>query len=227
MQDWGSDNMERTYQDQLHVEGRLWMIGALILFLSAPIILSIGTGVWPTFAHFIPGFIATAIIFWPVTTIEVFTFSPMLGVGSTYLAFVTGNLTSLKVPVALNAQDALGVEKGTDEGDVIATLAVASSSIITTLIIFVGALLIIPLTPLLESPALKPAFDNIIPALFGALGIVYISKRIKIAIVPLVVMMIFFPFVPGSGGLVGIMVPVGVIISIIVARILYKKGMIA
>ena len=227
MQDWGSDNMERTYQDQLHVEGRLWMIGALILFLSAPIILSIGTGVWPTFAHFIPGFIATAIIFWPVTTIEVFTFSPMLGVGSTYLAFVTGNLTSLKVPAALNAQDALGVEKGTDEGDVIATLAVASSSIITTLIIFVGALLIIPLTPLLESPALKPAFDNIIPALFGALGIVYISKRIKIAIVPLVVMMIFFPFVPGSGGLVGIMVPVGVIISIIVARILYKKGMIA
>ncbi|MCD8561962.1 MAG: hypothetical protein LRY20_00510 [Acholeplasmataceae bacterium] len=219
--------MERTYQDQLHVEGRLWMIGALILFLSAPIILSIGTGVWPTFAHFIPGFIATAIIFWPVTTIEVFTFSPMLGVGSTYLAFVTGNLTSLKVPVALNAQDALGVEKGTDEGDVIATLAVASSSIITTLIIFIGALLIIPLTPLLESPALKPAFDNIIPALFGALGIVYISKRIKIAIVPLVVMMIFFPFVPGSGGLVGIMVPVGVIISIIVARILYKKGMIA
>jgi len=227
MQDWGSDKMERTYQDQLHVEGRLWMIGALILFLSAPIILSIGTGVWPTFAHFIPGFIATAIIFWPVTTIEVFTFSPMLGVGSTYLAFVTGNLTSLKVPAALNAQDALGVEKGTDEGDVIATLAVASSSIITTLIIFIGALLIIPLTPLLESPALKPAFDNIIPALFGALGIVYISKRIKIAIVPLVVMMIFFPFVPGSGGLVGIMVPVGVIISIIVARILYKKGMIA
>ena len=219
MRDWGSDNMKRTYQDQLHVEGRLWMIGALLLFLSAPIILSIGTGVWPTFAHFIPGFIATAIIFWPVTTIEVFTFSPMLGVGSTYLAFVTGNLTSLKVPAALNAQDALGVEK--------ATLAVASSSIITTLIIFVGALLIIPLTPLLESPALKPAFDNIIPALFGALGIVYISKRIKIAIVPLVIMMIFFPFVPGSGGLVGIMVPVGVVISILVARILYKKGMIS
>jgi len=218
--------MKRSYQDQMHFEGRIWMVGALLLFLSAPVILSIGTGVWPTFAHFLPGFIATAIIFWPVTTIEVFTFSPMLGVGSTYLAFVTGNLTSLKVPAALNAQDALGVEKGTDEGDVISTLAVASSSIITTLIILGGALLIIPLTPLLESPTLKPAFDNIIPALFGALGIVYISKRVKIAIVPLLVMMIFFPLVPGSGGLVGIMVPVGVLISIVVARILYKKGLI-
>jgi hypothetical protein len=219
--------MKRTYQDQMHFEGRVWMVGALLLFISVPLVLSIGTGVWPTFNHFIAGFLATAIIFWPVTTIEVFTFSPMLGVGSTYLAFVTGNLTSLKVPAALNAQDALGVEKGTDEGDVISTIAVASSSIITTFIILVGALLIIPLTPLLESETLKPAFDNIIPALFGALGIVYISKRVKIAIIPLVIMMIFFPLVPGSGGLVGIMVPVGVVISLTVARILYKKGMIS
>lgn len=227
MLDWGYANMKRSYQDQMHFEGRVWMVGALLLFISVPLILSIGTGVWPTFNHFIAGFLATAIIFWPVTTIEVFTFSPMLGVGSTYLAFVTGNLTSLKVPAALNAQDALGVEKGTDEGDVISTIAVASSSVITTFIILVGALLIIPLTPLLESETLKPAFDNIIPALFGALGIVYISKRIKIAIIPLVIMMIFFPLVPGSGGLVGIMVPVGVVISLTVARILYKKGMIS
>ena len=219
--------MKRSYQDQMHFEGRVWMVGALLLFISVPLVLSIGTGVWPTFNHFIAGFLATAIIFWPVTTIEVFTFSPMLGVGSTYLAFVTGNLTSLKVPAALNAQDALGVEKGTDEGDVISTIAVASSSVITTFIILVGALLIIPLTPLLESETLKPAFDNIIPALFGALGIVYVSKRVKIAILPLVVMMIFFPLVPGSGGLVGIMVPVGVVISLTVARILYKKGMIS
>lgn len=219
--------MKRTYQDQMHFEGRLWMIGALVLFLSVPIVISIQTGIWPELQYFLPGFIATAVIFWPVTTIEVFTFSPMLGTGSTYLAFVTGNLTSLKVPASLNAQDALGVTKGTDEGDVISTIAVASSSIITTFIVFVGALLIIPLTPLLESAVLKPAFDNIIPALFGALGIVYIAKRVKIAILPLIVMFIFFPLVPGSGGLVGIMVPVGVLISLVVARILYKKGMIS
>ncbi|MDO9628965.1 MAG: hypothetical protein Q7I99_03605 [Acholeplasmataceae bacterium] len=218
--------MKRSYQDQLHYEGRIWMLGALGLFISAPLLISMITGVWPTFAHFLPGFIATAVIFWPVTTIEVFTFTPMLGTGSSYLAFVTGNLTSLKVPAALNAQDALGIEKGTEEGDVISTIAVASSSIITTLIILVGALLIIPLTPILESEALKPAFDNIIPALFGALGIVYIMKRVLVAIIPLIFMVIFFVFVPGSGGLVGIMVPVGVAISLISARILYKKGMI-
>jgi len=218
--------MENTYQDQLHKEGRIWMLGALSLFISVPFVISMITGIWPTFVNFFPGFFATAVIFWPVTTIEVFTFTPMLGTGSSYLAFVTGNLTNMKVPAALNAQDALNVTKGTEEGDVISTLAVASSSIITTLIIIIGALLLLPLTPFLESTTLKPAFDNIIPALFGALGIVYIMKRWQVAIVPVIFMVLFFLLVPGSGGLVGIMVPVGVAISLGVARILYKKGMI-
>lgn len=218
--------MKRTYQDQIHFEGRIWMLGALFLFVSLPLAISIFTGIWPTFKNFLPGFIATAVIFWPVTSIEVFTFSPMLGSGSSYLAFVTGNLTSLKVPAALNAQDALNVEKGTDEGDVLATIAVAASSIATTLIIILGIILIIPLAPILESDVLKPAFDNVIPALFGAIGIVYISKRFKVAVVPLIFMILFFLLVPGSGALVGIMVPVGVVISLVVSRVLYKKGMI-
>ncbi len=218
--------MERTYKDQLHYEGRIWMFGALLLFISVPLIISLVTGLWPQADKFFAGFIATAIIFWPVTTIEVFTFSPMLGTGSTYLSFVTGNLSSLKVPVALNAQDALNIEKGSDEGDAISTIAVAASSIMTTLIILVGIVLFIPLEPIFKSEALEPAFGNVLPALFGALGIVYIMKRIKIAIVPLVFMFIFFPLVPGSGGLVGIMVPVGVLISVIIARVLYKKGLI-
>jgi hypothetical protein len=216
----------KSYQDQIHFEGRLWMLGALFLFLMVPLITSLQTGIWPEWQYFVPGFIATISVFWPVTTIEVFTFTPMLGSGSSYIAFVTGNLTSLKVPASLNAQDSLGVQKGSKEGDVISTIAVAASNIITTLIIIVGALLIIPLTPLLESQALKPAFDNVIPALFGALGFVYISKRWKIAVLPLTVMAIFFIVVPGSQRLVGIMVPVAVIISLVVSRVLYKKGLI-
>ena len=202
------------------------MLGALCLFISVPVIISLVTGIWPPLDMFFAGFVATAMIFWPVTTIEVFTFTPMLGTGSSYLAFVTGNLGSLKVPAALNAQDALNVEKGSDEGDAISTIAVAASSIMTTVIIIFGILLFIPLEPIFKSEALQPAFGNVLAALFGALGVVYIMKRIKIAILPLLFMFIFFPLVPGSGELVGIMVPVGVVISLITARVLYKKGLI-
>lgn len=218
--------MKKTYYDQLHFEGRLWMLGALCILLSVPFVISIGTGVWPSFELFLAGFFTTAVIFWPVTTIEVFTFSPMIGPGGSYLAFVTGNLTSLKVPAALNAQDALSIEKGSEKGDVIATIAIAASSITTTLIVLLGALLIIPLTPILESEVLKPAFENIVPALFGALGVVYLSKRLLIAALPVLFMVVFFLFVPGSAGLVGLMVPVGVLLALGSARLFYKKGMI-
>ena len=218
--------MKKTYQESIHFQGRIWMLGALVLFVLVALITSLQTGLWPEKQFFIPGFIATISVFWPVTTIEVFTFTPMLGPGSSYIAFVTGNLTSLKVPASLNAQDALGVEKGSEKGDVISTIAVASSNIMTTLIILVGALLILQLVPVLEMAVLRPAFDNVIPALFGALGFVYISKRWKVAVVPLIFMAAFFLFVPNSQKLVGIMVPVGVVLSLVSARILYKKGMI-
>ena len=49
-------------------------------------------------------------IFWTVGTIEVITYVPMLGVGGSYLGFVTGNLSNLKVPCALNAMQSAGVD---------------------------------------------------------------------------------------------------------------------
>lgn len=202
------------------------MIGAFFLFVSVPFIFSGITGIWPKLNEFLPGFLTTAMIFWPVAVIEVLTFSPMLGVGGTYLGFVTGNLTNMKVPAALNAQDALGLEKGSESADAVATIAIATSSIVTMLIIIIGIVLFIPLTPFLNSEVLKPAFDNVIPALFGALGMVYVAKRPTIALIPLVFMVVFFLIVR-NGSIVGIMVPVGVILALSSARYLYKKGKIS
>jgi hypothetical protein len=215
-----------NYQDKVHVVGRIWMLCALALTLSIPIVVSIGFRTWPDLNDFLYGFYLTAIIFWFVTTIEVFTFSPMLGSGGTYLGFVTGNLTNLKVPAAMQAMHNQNVSMASEEGEVISTLAIASSSIITTLIIMLGALLIIPLTPILESDLLKPAFENTIPALFGALGMIYLAQNIKLALPPMIVMIILFLVIPNASGLVGIFIPLSCIIAIITARVLYKKEVI-
>ena len=211
------------YQDRVHVWGRLWMMSALVMLLAIPAVISATLGVWPGWRPLLQGWFVTAVIFWPVTTIEVFTFSPMLGSAGTYLGFTTGNLTNLKVPSAMQAIDALKLQAGTQEADVVSTIAIASSTIVTTLILAIGAALLFPLTPLLEAEALKPAFDNIVPALFGALGVVFISKAWKIAVAPIVFMLVVFLAVPGATDLVGVMVPVGVIIALIAARMMYRK----
>ena len=101
------------------------------------------------------------------------------------------------------------------------------SSIVTTIIIIIGVILIIPLSPILSAPVLQPAFAQLLPALFGGLAVVFVSKNLKLSIAPIILMLVLFIFVPAlNSSTVGIMVPVGVIFTLVVARIMYKKGML-
>lgn len=215
---------KKSYDDMTHVYGRIWIWTALVLFLCVPVTICIYYDAWPGLTPVLKGLLGVAPIFWTVGTIEVLTFTPMLGTAGSYLAFVTGNLTNLKVPSALNAMENANVKAGTEEGELVSTIAVATSSIVTTIVIAFGVLLLAQLAPIINSQALKPAFENILPSLFGGLAVVYVSKNWKISIAPLVFMIVLFLLFPSLAGSVGILVPVGALISIGAARILYKKN---
>ena len=211
------------YEAGLHRLGRITGVAAVLLFLAVPASICIVYNVWPDLGGVLRGIVAVASVYLPISIIEVFNYSPMLGAGGSYLAFVSGNIANMKVPAAAAAMKAVGVEPGTKEGELVSTIAVAVSTIVTTVIILLGVLLLAPLTPVITSPALKPAFDNVLPALFGALGVMLIAKRWYVAVVPLVIMTAAFLLgLPAS--LVGLMVPVASLIAIGYARILYKKG---
>ena len=218
---------ELNYMDSVHYYGRIWGIVVAIALLSFPLILSLVFKTAPDFGILLAGIIATAPMYWAVGIVEIFTYVPMLGAGGTYLSFVTGNISNLKLPCAIDAMERAGVKATSEEGEVISTISIAVSSIVTTLIILIGVICIVPLTPILESPVLVPAFDMILPALFGGLAVVFISKNAKLSIAPIILMLALFIFVPAlNASTVGIMVPVGVVFTVIVARILYKKGVL-
>ena len=214
-----------TYMDSVHHYGRIWGLIVAAVLLAFPLVLSLIFKTAPDFGVLLAGLFATAPMYWAVGIVEIFTYVPMLGAGGTYLSFVTGNISNLKLPCAIDAMERAGVKASSEEGEVISTISIAVSSIVTTLIILVGVICIVPLTPILESPVLVPAFDMILPALFGGLAVVFISKNAKLSIAPIALMLILFIFVPAlNASTVGIMVPVGVVFTVIVARILYKKG---
>jgi hypothetical protein len=216
-----------TYMESVHHYGRIWGIVVGVVLLLFPALLSLIFQTLPNFKILLKGVIATAPMYWAVGIVEIFTYVPMLGAGGTYLSFVTGNISNLKLPCAIDAMERAGVKATDEEGEVISTIAIAVSSIVTTLIIALGVLCIVPLTPVLESPILEPAFDMILPALFGGLAVVFISKNLKLSIAPIILMLILFIFVPAlDASTVGIMVPVGVVFTVAVARILYKKGVL-
>ena len=216
-----------TYIDSVHRDGTIWNIGVMILLLLFPLTVAFIFGVTPDWSALLVGLLATAPMYWAVGVIETITFVPMLGAGGSYLSFVTGNISNLKLPCALNALEQNEVSASTEEGEIISTIAIATSSIVTTIIIIIGVICIVPLTPILEAPVLAPAFAQMLPALFGGLGVAFVSKNWKIAIAPVVLMLVLFIFIPAlNSSTVGIMVPVSVLFTIGIARILYKRGIV-
>lgn len=211
---------ERTMNDHNHLIGRIFLSLAIIIILLVPIIMAIILKVFPDFAK-VGTSLLTLIVFVVGGFVEVMTYSPMLGTNGTYLAFVTGNLVNLKVPCAVNARQQAKVKHGSKEGEIVSTISVATSTIVTTVIIALGVILLIPLTPILENPTLKPAFDSAFTALFGALAYKYFIKDAQLVPVPLLLALLLQAFL-GLG--TSILIPVCSIVSILFAYLLFKKG---
>lgn len=219
----------RDYYNSTHRMGRLWTLAALILILLVPFLFCLIYGVDLNWKAFGQGALAILPMYYAVGIIEVFNYAPLLGSGGSYLAFVTGNLMNMKVPAAQMAIEKSGVDAVSEEGEVINTIAVAVSSIVTTLIIAVGMLAIIPMSNWINSvPVLKEVFDlangYVIPALFGALGVVFLAKGWKLAIVPVVLVTLLFFLWDGAASVSGILIPVASLISVGCGRYMYKKN---
>ena len=221
------DRSSMSYMDTVHRDGTIWNLSMMVILLLFPVAVGLVFKALPDWQGLLLGLVATAPMYWAVGVVEVITFIPMLGAGGSYLSFVTGNISNLKLPCAINALENAEVSAKSEEGEIVSTIAIAVSSIVTTIIVALGVILIVPLSPILENPILTPAFDQMLPALFGALGVALISKNWKLAIAPVALMLVLFVFVDAlDSSMVGIMVPVGVIFTIIVSRILYKKGLV-
>ena len=220
-------NKNTSYMDSVHRDGTVWNLTVMIILMMFPVAVALIFRAMPDWQGVAEGLLATAPMYWAVGIIETITYIPMLGAGGSYLSFVTGNISNLKLPCALNALESAKVDVKSEEGEIVSTISIAVSSIVTTVIIALGVLLIVPLDPILKNPVLEPAFAQLLPALFGALGVVFVSKNWKIAIAPVILMLLLFVFVPAlNSSTVGIMVPVGVIFTICFSRFLYKKGVL-
>ena len=212
------------FNNGLHRIGRCMLIVSIILLVGVPFVIGAINGVTPSLKGFLVGFAKVGIIYIPVAIVEFLVYTPMLGVGGSYLAFITGNVTNMKIPCAMNARDIAKTKVGTPENEIISTISVATSAIVTTLVIVAGVILMIPLRPVLENPVLVPAFDNVVPALFGALGLKYFMKSPKIAAIPVLSMTLLCVLVPAAISQTSLlMIPAGGM-ALLIGWVLCKKG---
>ena len=224
----GMDEEKRAlfeaYNKSTHLFGRIASVITLVLLLGVPFVIGGYLGTSPDLKAAGSGFLAIGIVWFVSCIAEWLVYTPMLGAGGGYLAFITGNLINMKIPCAVNARDIVGVKAGTPENEIISTLSIATSSLVTILVLAVGVALLIPLQPLLQSPALAPAFDNVVPALFGAMAYKYFRKNLDIAALPLLVMSLLFILVPSLISSTSFMILPSGALAIALAWWKYKKA---
>lgn len=189
-----SQEVSRNYHRWIH---RFGIVSSLILFAGMtafPIIASLVYGVWPDFKQLWPAFIAVILFmapYWPAETIG---YMSIMGPGALYMSYITGNVTNLRMPVTVGTINALGIEPNTDECHTMAIIACGASCITSVVIVAIGMLIATPLQPVLSAPAIQPAFNFVVPALFGGLvaqTILKGTKQFVLYLVPLAICLFF------------------------------------
>ena len=211
------------YMKNTHRLGRAVSMVTLVLLLGAPFMIGALLGAMPDLGAVARGFVSVGLVWTVSSVVEFLVYTPMLGAGGSYLAFITGNLINMKIPCAMNAKDIVGTKSGTRENEIISTLSIATSSLVTILVLAAGVLLLTPLRPVLQSPRLAPAFANVVPALFGAMGYKYYRQNLRLAAVPLVIMSILYILAPGLTSSTSLMIIPSGAIAIGLAWLIYRK----
>ena len=222
-----NETERKAYLEQFnrrtHVLGRIVSAVTLVLLVGAPFLIGTFLGAMPDMGAVAKGFLSVGLV-WTVSSVaEFLIYTPMLGAGGGYLAFITGNLINMKIPCAVNARDIVGTKTGTAENEIISTLSIATSSLVTIVVLALGVALLVPLQTVLQSPVLQPAFANVVPALFGAMAYQYFRKNVQVAVAPLVVMSLLFMLVPSLTGSTSFMIIPSGALAIGIAYSMYRK----
>lgn len=219
-----NETIQREYE-KLYRVSRITLIVTTLSFVASPFLFSFFMdGSLPNLSGFLKGILRVAPIYFPVAIVEFLVYAPMLGKVGTPIAFVTGEITNLKIPCVMNARDLAKTQSGTMENEVVSTIATCISALVIMGMVFLGVVAMIPLTPILQSETLKPAYDVVIPALFGALGFKYFKKSLALTSLPLLataVLCIAVPAVISQTSM--LLIPVGGL-ALLFGFILYKKG---
>ena len=212
-----------TYDERAHGFGRLSLAVGTIATLVYPLLLVFVFRVPVDFKAILTGAGNILVLMLAVSFSEFVSIAPMIGSSAMYIMVLTGNFTNLKIPSSIAAMEAVGLDPSnyTDESDVISTVAMAVSAIVSILVIALGVVLMVPLSRPLSNPVLAPAFANIVPALFGALGMSMMSKNFKLAVVPfaLGVVLLATKAIPSA-----LVLPVLILAGVLAARVMYSRN---
>ena len=215
------DYFENEYMPQMHRIGKLTGFLGVVLSFAPAAVLAVVYGLLPNPASLLTAFITAASAFGFLWVVEPISYFTVLGPVGTYMAFLSGNISNMRVPCASMAQISAGVEPGSDEGSIIATIGMATSIVINVSVLTIGVILGSSVLSMLPA-SVTEALNYLLPALFGALLMQFGLKQKSLAGTMLVFSILVcialkagvFNWLPGASNYLGTLSSVFVAIAI-------------
>jgi len=214
-----------AFNSHIHKVGRISTAIILTLFISIPLGITLYSGVEVNYGLILSSTLPLAIMMGVAGAVEKMSMTPIMGPGAVYVSSSTGNVSNMKFPAAINAMNIAGFEQGSEKGEAVALIAVCASALVTTFIVFLGIIFLAPLVePLLANPYVTPAFNNMFPALLGAMATPFIVKSPKLAVTPIIASCIA-AYVMGAKFAMykGFLLPVFILLSVGAAYVFYRQ----
>lgn len=224
MMERNNEELSLAYNKKVHTLGRITSAMLLIMMIGIPVLFMVILKLEIEWGPIMTASLAVLSFMAPATVVEFLSYAPILGAGGQYLAFITGNIMNMKLPAAVSSIKLAGYEEGTEEADAISTVAIGISSLVTMAVLIVGLIIGAALLPFLQHPVLAPAFDNLMPAILGALVFPVIAKNVKGAVGPVVVGVVLILAMGKAwfSKMNTILIPVFIVVAIIWSYLLYK-----
>lgn len=219
---------EQEYIPRMHRIGKITgFLGVIASFLPA-IVLAVVYGLLPKPAALLTAFISALSAFGLLWIFEPISYFSVLGPVGTYMAFLSGNISNMRVPCASMAQVAAEVEPGTEKGSVISALGMAISVIINISVLTIGIILGSSILSKLP-PTITDSLKYLLPALFGALLMQFGLKSKSLTVMVFVFAFLlnlalsagWFVWLPGANNYLAILS--SVFLSILIALYTQKK----
>lgn len=201
---------DHDYLPKMHRIGKIIGIAGVVASFLPALVLGVVYGLWPDGPALLTSFIAAATSFGFLWFIEPISYYPVVGPVGTYMAFLSGNISNMRIPCASMSQVSAGVEIGSDQGSIIATIGMGVSVIINIVILSVGVIAGSQILAMLPQ-SVTASLNYLLPALFGALFVQFALKQKKLSVIMLVFGCLayiainggVFDFLPGARSYLG------------------------
>ena len=208
------------FNSSIKTLGYVFVTIALLCNFVPAVYASITTGVFPAIGDLLTLWVAAASAFGVGYFVQPISFFPMANMAGSFMCWIVGNVGEIRIPAATMAQNVTNAEQGTPKAQVISTVGIGGSIIVSVFMITLFTLIGAYIMPLMTKVVLK-AFGFVLPCVLGA---VYASLASKNIILGAIIMIssiagkMLFPIIGIPGGLIMLL---NIILAVIIARIYF------